>query len=146
MLAENKRARFDYDILETYTAGIELTGHEVKSLKIRGGSMPSGHIIVRNEEAYLVGLDISPFQPKNAPPNYDPQRTRRLLLRKNEIKHLIGKNSEGLTIIPIKLYNNPRGLIKVEIALARGRKKHDKRELLKKRETMRELRKGSAGL
>jgi len=108
--------------------------------------MPSGHIIVRNEEAYLVGLDISPFQPKNAPPNYDPQRTRRLLLRKNEIKHLIGKNSEGLTIIPIKLYNNPRGLIKVEIALARGRKKHDKRELLKKRETMRELRKGSAGL
>ena len=140
-LAENKRARFDYEILETFQAGIELTGHEVKSLKKRGGSLFGGHVIIRGGEAKLVGLEIPSFQPGNTPEGYDPARTKRLLLKKDEIKHLFGKIQEGLTIVPIKLYNNPRGKIKIEIALARGRKKHDKRELIKKRESIRGIRK-----
>ncbi len=144
-LAENKRARFDYEILEIFQAGIELTGHEVKSLKKRGGSLFGGHVMIRNNEAKLVGLEIPSFQPENAPKDYAHDRTRRLLLKKDEIKHLFGKTQEGLTIVPIKLYNNNRGKIKVEIALARGRKKHDKRELLKKRESIREIRKITRG-
>ena len=144
-LAENKRARFDYELLETFQAGIELTGHEVKSLKLRGGSLVGAHVIVRNNEAKLVGLEIPSFQPKNAPHEYDATRTKRLLLKKDELKHLFGKTQEGLTIVPIKLYNNKRGLIKIEIALARGRKKHDKRELLKKRDAEAEIRRHTRG-
>lgn len=140
-IATNKRARFDYEILETLTAGIELTGHEVKSLKIRGGLLTGAHVIIRGGEAYLVGLDVHSFQPENAPRAFDGARTKRLLLNKHEIERLFGKTQEGLTIIPLKLYDNARGRIKVDIALARGRKKHDKRELLKKREAKREIRK-----
>ncbi len=140
-IATNKRARFDYELLETYSAGIELTGHEVKSLKQRGGLLAGAHIIIRGGEAYLVGLDIRSFQPENAPKNYESDRTKRLLLNKHEIEHLFGKTLEGLTIVPLKLYDNARGRIKVDIALARGRKKYDKRELLKKRESLREIRK-----
>lgn len=140
-IATNKRAHFDYEILETLTAGMELTGHEVKSLKIRGGLLAGAHVIIRGGEAYLVGLDIQSFQPENAPHDYDPTRTKRLLLNKGEIERLFGKTQEGLTIVPLKLYDNARGRIKVDIALARGRKKQDKRELLKKRESLREIRK-----
>lgn len=140
-IAANKRARFDYELLETLTAGIELTGHEVKSLKERGGLLAGAHVIIRGGEAYLVGLDIQSFQPENAPRDYDPARTKRLLLNKSEIERLFGKTQEGLTIVPLKLYDNARGRIKADIALARGRKKHDKRELIKKRESLREIRK-----
>ncbi|MEK7077339.1 MAG: SsrA-binding protein SmpB [Patescibacteria group bacterium] len=141
-LAENKRARFDYEILEVFRAGIELTGHEVKSLKKRGGLLVGAHVIIRGGETYLVGLDVHSFQPGNAPHSFDSTRTKRLLLNKGEINHLFGKTREGLTIIPLKLYDNARGKIKLDIALARGRKKYDKRELLKKREARREIRKG----
>ena len=141
ILAENRRARFDYEVLETLTTGIILTGHEAKSLKKRGANFPSSHVIIKNNETFLIGLDIPSFQPANAPSNYEPDRVRKLLLNKEEIKYLIGKLNTGLTIIPIKIYYNHRGLIKAEIALARGRKKHDKRELIKKREAIREIRK-----
>ena len=138
-LATNKRAGFDYEVLEKFTAGIELTGHEVKSAKIGHPNIAGAHTIIRDDEAFLVGVNIPSFQPNNAPSDYDPIRTRKLLLRRNEIKHLAGKAQSGLTLVPLKLYTE-RGLIKVEIALAKGRKKYDKRELIKKRETEREIR------
>jgi SsrA-binding protein len=136
----NKRANFDYEILETYTAGIKLTGHETKSLKTKGGSIRGSHIIIRGDEAFVVGMQIPSFQEKNSPNDYDHQRTRKLLLNKSEISRLAGKASSGLTIIPIKVYDNPHSLLKIEIAVAKGRKKHDKRELIKKRESIREAR------
>lgn len=139
-LAQNKRATFDYEILEKFTAGIELTGHEAKSIKMGHFDLAGSHAILRNNEIFLVGANIPSFQPKNAPASYDPQRTRRLLLKKEEIKYLLGKTQSGLTLVPVKSYTN-RGFIKIEIGLARGRKKHDKRELIKKRETDREIRK-----
>lgn len=138
-LAQNKRATFDYEILEKFTAGIELTGHEAKSIKMGHFDLAGAHAILRNNEIFLVGANIPSFQPKNAPHDYDPQRTRRLLLKKEEIKYLLGKTQSGLTLVPVKSYTN-RGFIKIEIGLARGRKKHDKRELIKKREVEKELR------
>lgn len=140
IISENRRARFDYDILERFQAGIELTGYETKSAKTRGFNLASAYVIVRGSELFLIGAEIPSFQPKNAPEKYDPARVRRLLLNRKEINNLIGKNQSGLTIVPIKVYTNHRGLIKLEIALARGRKKHDKRELIKKRESDREIR------
>ncbi len=143
IIAENKKARFDYEILETLNAGVILTGHETKSLKLRGASMNASHVIIQNNEAFMIGLDIPSFQPTNAPANYVPGRTRKLLLKKDEIKNLLGKKQQGLTIIPLKVYYGKRGLVKIEIALARGRKKHDKRELLKKRDALREIKKNT---
>ena len=139
-IAINKRAKFDYEILDTCTAGIELTGHEVKSLKKRGVSLSGAHVIIRKGEAFMLGIEISSFQPGNEPETFDPGRTRRLLLKKSEISYLFGKTQSGLTIVPIKLYDNVRGKIKVDIAIVRGRKKHDKRELIKKRTAEREMR------
>ena len=139
-LAENRKASFDYEILEKFQAGIKLTGHEAKSIKMGHFDLAGAHAILRNNEIFLVGANIPSFQPANAPQNYDSQRTRKLLLKREEIKYLLGKTQSGLTIIPLRGYTN-RGFVKIEIALARGRKKHDKRELIKKRESERELRK-----
>ena len=139
-LAENRKAGFDYEILEKFTAGIELTGHETKSIKMGHFDLAGAHAILRNNEIFLVGANIPSFQPANAPQNYDSQRTRKLLLKREEIKYLLGKTQSGLTLVPLRGYTN-RGFVKIEIALARGRKKHDKRELIKKRESERELRK-----
>ncbi|MCP6720077.1 MAG: SsrA-binding protein SmpB [Patescibacteria group bacterium] len=139
-LAINKRATFDYETLEKFTAGIELTGHETKSMKLGHPNIVGAHAIIRDNEVFSVNIDIPSFQPLNAPSNYDPLRTRKLLLRRSEIKYLAGKLLSGLTLVPLKLYTD-HGLVKVEIALARGRKKHDKRELIKKRESDREIRK-----
>ena len=138
-LAINKRAGFDYEILEKFTAGMVLTGHEVKSAKVGHPNIAGAHAIIRDDEAFLVGVNIPSFQPNNAPSDYDPLRTRKLLLRRSEIRHIAGKTRAGLTFVPLKLYTK-RGLVKVEIALARGRKKHDKRELIKRRETSKEIR------
>ncbi|MEK7090810.1 MAG: SsrA-binding protein SmpB [Patescibacteria group bacterium] len=133
-LLENKKAYFDFEILEKFEAGLELKGFEVKSLRQGHGSILGSRAIIRGEEAYIVGMDIPPYQPKNTSPDYEPQRTRKLLLKKSEIKYLIGKSEEqGLTIIPIKVYTKgPR--IKLEIAVARGKKKHDKRQKIRERE------------
>ena len=138
--AENRKARFNYEILEKYEAGIELLGSEVKS--VRGGqmSLEGAFVIVRGGETYLINANIPPYQPKNAPKNYDPFRNRKLLLTKKEIAELAGsEKNKSLTIVPISVYNKNRK-IKIEIALVKGKKKFDKRETIKKRDTDREIR------
>ncbi|MEK7086772.1 MAG: SsrA-binding protein, partial [Patescibacteria group bacterium] len=113
-LSENKKAGFDYEILEKFQAGIELTGHETKSAKTGRLNLTGSHAIVRDNEIFLVGANIQSFQPGNAPESYDPQRTRKLLLKREEIKYLLGKTKAGLTLVPLRAYTN-RGLIKLEI-------------------------------
>ena len=138
--AENRKARFEYEIVEKYETGIELLGSEVKS--VRGGqmSLEGAFVIIRGGEAYLINANVPPYQPKNAPKDYDPLRNRRLLLTKKEIAELAGsEKNKSLTIVPISVYNKNRKN-KVEIALVKGKKKHDKRETIKKRETDREIR------
>ena len=138
--AENRKARFDYEILEKYEAGIELLGTEVKS--VRGGrmSLEGAFIIIRGGEAFLINSNIPPYQVNNIDKNYDPLRNRKLLLTKKEIAELAGsEKNKSLTIVPISVYNKGRK-IKLELALVKGKKKFDKRETIKKRDTDRELR------
>ena len=136
----NRKASFDYDIVETLEAGIELLGTEVKSLRKGLGSIVGSRVAPRGGEVYLVGATIPPFQEKNAAADFDPERNRRLLLTKKEIKTLENTEKEkGLTIVPISVYNKGRK-IKVEIGIAKGKKKFDKRETIKKRETDRDIR------
>jgi len=141
VISTNKRAYFDYEILETCEAGIELRGFEVKSIKTGRINLAGSYAIIRNNQAWLLNADIPPYQPKNTPLDYDSKRTRRLLLNKLEIKNLIGRTQEkGLTLIPLKVYTKGKiGKIKIEIGLAKSRKKVDKRELIKKREVEREI-------
>jgi len=138
-LMENARARFDYEILETLEAGIALSGHEAKSVRMGRANMAGSHALVRDGEAFVVGLDIPPFQPGNAPEGYDAGRTRKLLLSKREIARIAGRLHEGLTLVPLKLYSTKR-FLKLELGVARGKKKYDKRETIRKRETEREIR------
>jgi SsrA-binding protein len=139
-LITNKKAYFDYEILQKLEAGIELLGFEVKSLKKGQGSLMGARVAVRGGEAFVVNMNIPPYQPKNTPKVYDPERPRKLLLSGKEIEEM-GKieNQKGLTIIPLLVYNRGRKL-KVEIAVVRGKKKYDKRETLKKRDFEREIR------
>lgn len=137
---ENKKARFNYEILEEIEAGIELLGHEVKSIRNKLGSLDGARVIVRGGEAYLVGATIPPFQPKNVDKNYAPDRNRKLLLNKKEISQIgSAETKKGLTIVPISMYSKARK-VKVSIAIVRGKKKFDKRETIKKRETDRDIR------
>lgn len=139
-LLYNKKAHFDYEIEEKLEAGIELLGTEVKSVRAGLGSLLGSRIMPRGGEAYLVGATIPPYQIANASKDYDPSRNRRLLLTKKEIAMLTGVEKEkGLTIVPISVYNKGKK-IKVEIGIARGKKKFDKRETIKKREVSREVR------
>ena len=139
MLIENKKAGFNYEILEKIPAGIELFGFEVKSLRKRLGSLEGAHITIRGNEGYLIGAHIPAFQPKNAPTDYNPDRNRKLLLTKKEIRNLAGiEAKKGLTIVPISMYNLGRK-IKVDIAVVRGKKKFDKRESIKKKDIERDL-------
>lgn len=141
ILSENKKAYFDYQILEKFEAGISLIGQEVKSIKTGRVNLAGSYVVLKNEEAFLIGAKIPPYQPKNAPPDYNPERSRTLLLRKSEIKYLIGKTKEkGLTLAPLRMYTK-KGKIKLEFATAKGRKKSDKRQLIKKREVEKEIRK-----
>lgn len=137
--ATNPRARFDYNILETFEAGLVLTGQEVKSVKNGKVSTRGAFVKVLNNEAWLIGATISPYQPDNTPPDYDPQRTRKLLLKKKEVKYLFEKSQEaGLAIVPLKLYEK-NNFIKLEIGLARGKKKYDKREAKRKQEEKKKI-------
>ncbi|KKW46675.1 MAG: SsrA-binding protein [Parcubacteria group bacterium GW2011_GWB1_56_8] len=139
-LAENRRARFDYDIIETYEAGIELTGQEVKSAKAGHINLSGSYAVVRNNEVWLLNAQIPAYQPKNAPKDYDSGRTRRLLLRHEEIKGITGRVREkGLTFVPLRAYIK-RGFVKIELGLGKSRKKSDKRAVLKKRAAEREMR------
>ena len=139
IFAINSKARFDYQILETLEAGVVLAGHEVKSIKAGRCSIRGAYIKIIGGEAWLLGATVSPYQAGNVPPDYDQQRSRKLLLKKSELKYLIGKSQEkGLTLVPIKLYNKS-GLIKLEIGIGRGKKKADKREKITERETQRKI-------
>jgi SsrA-binding protein len=137
--AENRKAHFNYEILEKYEAGIVLLGTEVKS--VRGGrmSLDGAFVIVRGGEIFLINAHIPPSQIKNAPKDYDRLRNRKFLLTKKEIGELGGSEKKGLTIVPLSVYNKNRK-IKVEIASVKGKKKFDKRESIKKRDTDREIR------
>ncbi|MBI4132563.1 MAG: SsrA-binding protein SmpB [Candidatus Sungbacteria bacterium] len=138
-LAENRKARFDYEVLEDYEAGIQLEGHEVKSAKTGGMSIAGSFVILRGGDAWLLNASIRPYQPKNVPADYDPTRSRKLLLRREELEELLGRTSQkGLTIVPLEVYT-ARGKVKVRIALARRRKTADKREVLKRRAAEREM-------
>jgi len=141
VFVENKKAYFNYEILETFEAGLVLIGQEVKSIKTGKASLKGSYVVLKNEEVYLIGANIPPYQPKNAPTDYNPERSRKLLLNKSEIKHLIGKGKEkGLTLIPLKIYSK-NGRIKLAFGTAKSKKKADKRETIKKRETEREIEK-----
>jgi SsrA-binding protein len=139
-IAENRRARFDYEIAETYEAGIALLGHEVKSAKGGHFQIAGARVLIRNGEAWLVNAHIPPYQPKNAPANYEEDRSRRLLLTKEEVKSLTGALQErGKTLIPLRAYLK-HGFIKLELGLGKSKKKSDKRTAIKKRSHEREMR------
>lgn len=141
--AENRRARFDYDILDTYEAGMELLGTEVKSVKAGKLNLSGTYAVIRGGEAWLLNADIPAYQPKNAPPDYDSKRSRRLLLNKSEIRELTGKlHEKGLSLLALKAYPK-KNMIKIELGLGRSRKKKDKREAIKKRAHAREMRSSS---
>ncbi len=141
----NKKVFFNYEVLETLEAGIELFGYEVKSVKAGTGSLEGAYMLVRGGEAYLFNVRISPYQTGNTPKDYEPLRNRKLLLRKADIRRLAdyegkkGKGAGGQTVVPVSLYNSA-GRIKVELAIVRGKKQFDKRGSIKKRETDREMR------
>lgn len=140
ILVNNKKAHFDYEILEKFEAGIELAGYEVKSLKKGQGSLEGAYVVVRGGEAYLVNVFVPPYQEKNTPADYEARRNRRLLLGREEITKLADLEAgKGLTIVPISIYNKGK-LIKVTVAVVRGKKKFDKRETIKRRETDRNTR------
>lgn len=138
-LVENKKIGFDYTILEEIEAGLELLGLEVKSLRAGLGSLKGARVVARGGEAYLVGATIPAWQVANAPKAYDPERTRRLLLSRKEIARVASAEGEkGLTIVPLRVYNKKRNL-KLAIAIARGKKKEDKRHTIRAREEKRSI-------
>ena len=136
---DNRKAHFDYEIVERFEAGIELLGFEVKSVRAGRGSLAGAHVIIRGKEVWIVGLRIDPYQIGNTPPDYVPDETRKLLVTKKEIALLEEQEAKkGLTLIPLSLYNK-KGKIKVSFAVARGKKQFDKRDTIKKRDTDREI-------
>ena len=143
--AENKKAYFNYEILNKIEAGIELLGFEVKSVRAGHTNLEGAHITIRGQEAFVVGMNIPAYQPNNTPKDYDPTRNKRLLLSKKEILELEKESEQnGLTIVPLSVYNKG-SKIKLEIAIVKGKKKFDKRETIKKRDTDREIRREIKG-
>lgn len=142
---QNKKAYFNYEIIDKYEGGIELLGTEVKSIRNGKVSLEGAFVIIRGGEIFLINANIQPYQASNVPLGYDPLRNRKLLLTKKEIKKLSeSEKNKSLTIAPISLYNKGRK-IKIEIALVAGKRKVDKRETIKKRETDREIRREYKG-
>ncbi len=139
ILAENKKALFKYSILEKYKAGIVLKGQEVKSIKLGRINISGSYIILKAQAPFLIGSNVPPYQPKNLREDYNPERSRKLLLRGSEIKELIGKtHQKGLTLVPLKVYTD-QSKIKIEFGLCRGKKTRDKREQIKQREQKKEI-------
>ena len=137
-IARNRRARHDYQIIETWEAGLVLTGTEVKALREGKANIGDAYGIVKNGEIWLLNLHISPYE-RGGYANHEPDRTRKLLLHRKEIRRLIGAvEREGLTLIPLEIYFK-RGIAKVALALGKGKKAHDKRETIKEREAAREV-------
>ncbi len=144
VVARNRKARHDYEILETFEAGMALKGPEVKSLRVGKASFQDAFATVERGEVWLHSLHISPYEEANRF-NVDPVRTRKLLLNRREIRRLVGKVEEkGLTLVPLEIYF-ARGYAKVRLALARGKKLHDKREALKRKQLDREARRAAGG-
>jgi SsrA-binding protein len=137
-IATNRQASFRYNLLERFECGIVLTGTEVKSLREGGAQLKDAYAVVRDAEVWLIGMYIAPYGPASRE-NHEPERPRKLLLHRREIDRLIGRTHErGLTLVPTRVYfSGPRA--KVEIALARGKDVHDKREAIRRRETAREV-------
>jgi len=145
VIAENKKAGFNYSILEKFEAGLALNGQEVKSLKTRSVSLSGSYISIKKNdkgkaEIFWVGANIPPYQPLNTSKTFDPQRDRKLLLHEKEINYLIGKSKEkGLTLVPLSVYTK-KHKIKISFGLAKGKKKADKRESIKKKDIERTIR------
>lgn len=144
VLAINKKARFDYELLDKYEAGLVLTGQEVKAIKSGQVSLKGSYVIPRTingrTDLYLLGAQVSPYKAAGPLPNYDPRRERKLLMNRWEIDKLLGKKQEqGLTLVPLKIYTS-HSFLKLEFAVGRGKKKYDKREAIKKRDVDRRLR------
>jgi SsrA-binding protein len=138
-LIEYKKAGLKYTVVETYTAGIELTGAEVKSVRNKHGKLDGARVVIRGGEAFAIGLSIPPYQQGNTPAGYDPSRPRKLLLKKSEIAELETQEAKkGLTLVPLDLYNAGRYL-KVTVAVVRGKNKSDKRETLKRKDDERDM-------
>jgi len=138
-LATNKKAYHDYFVDETFEAGIALTGTEVKSLRENRANLRDSFATVKGHEVWLHGVHISPYSHGNRS-NVDPDRSRKLLLHKAEIRYLFGKTKErGYTLVPLRIYLSPANLVKIEIGLARGKKLYDKRETLARRDQEREM-------
>jgi SsrA-binding protein len=139
-LALNKKARFDYEFLDTFEGGLGLTGAEVKSIKEGHVQLKGAFVSIRDSELWLRNSYVAPYKPAGKQSDYDPSRDRKILVHRAELKRLIGKTQEaGLTIVPISLYTKGR-LVKLEFALARGKKKYEKRATIKKRELDRKVR------
>ncbi len=144
IVCQNKKARHDYELVEFLEAGLVLTGPEVKSLRDGRANLTDSYAKVRNGEVYLYNMNISPY-PFSRVEETDPRRPRKLLLHRSEIRRLIGKTEEkGYTLIPTKVYFK-RGIAKVELALAKGRTKYDKRREIKEKELKREMELGKKG-
>lgn len=134
----NKKATYRFEILEQLEAGIELRGAEVKSLRSGKGSLEEAYAVVRDNEAFLRGCHINPYE--NSSFDLPPVRDRKLLLHRREIRKLVAKvTQKGLTLVPLRLFFNERGLVKLQIGLCRGKKLHDKRESIKKRDQQRDM-------
>ncbi len=141
LIANNKKAYYEYFIEDKLEAGIVLTGTEVKSIRMGRVNIKESYAQVRNGEVFINGMHISPYEMGNRY-NQDPIRERKLLLHKREIDRLVGYiQQKGLTIVPLKVYINPKGLVKVQIGVARGKKMHDKRESIAKRDSERRIQK-----
>ncbi len=139
LLIDNRKAHFNYEVVSRYEAGIELLGLEVKSIKNGRAILAGAFAIVRGGEVYLMNMQIPPYQVGNTPLDYDPTRTRKLLLSRKQINEIAPNGDmKSLTLVPLSLYSKGR-LIKVELAVVKGKKNYDKRETIKKRETDREI-------
>ena len=144
LLAQNKKASFDYEILEKFEAGLVLFGHEAKALRAGQASLKGSFIGIKRKEGkaevYLANCQVSPYKNSGPMPEYNQKRERKLLLKKQEIDYLAGKSQvEGLTLIPLRIYTS-NSFLKLEFALAKGKKKYDKRESIKKKDIERDLR------
>lgn len=141
--ASNPKAFHDYEILETVEAGLVLRGYEVKSIKTGKVSIKGSYVKILSGSPYLIGAVIPPYQPGNVPPDYREQADRKLLMSKSQVSSLLGlAQSHGITLVPLKLYDK-KGLIKLEIGVARGKKKFDKREAIKKKDIARSKQRGT---
>jgi len=137
--SENKKATYDYEVVERFEAGLVLFGQEVKSIKTGHINLSGSYVTLTRGEPFLVGVQVPPYQPNNAGADYNTERPRKLLLNKKEINYLIGKTKvKGFSLIPLKVYENS-GRIKLEFGLAKGKRKYDKKEKIKKRDVEREV-------